>query len=120
VPRILIVDDDPQFRRTLHLALDSYGYEVEDAADGKEALDSVASNAPDLIVLDWELPGLDGIQTCQALRVSSDVPVIMVSGNRSNSKDGALDAGANDYLAKPFSVGDLLARIESALKELNP
>ena len=116
MPRILIVDDDPQFRRTLHLALDACGYEAGDAADGEEALDAVAAGVPDLIVLDWHLPGMDGIQTCRALRAHSDVPVIMVSGNRSNSKEAALKAGANDYLAKPFAMNELLTRIESALK----
>jgi two-component system, OmpR family, KDP operon response regulator KdpE len=116
VARILIVDDDPHFLRTLRLALDSHGYEVDAAADGRQALDAVAARVPDLVVLDWHLPRMDGIQTCQALRAQSDVPVIMVSGNRSNSKDTALDAGANDYLSKPFSIGDLLARIESALR----
>lgn len=116
MPRILIVDDDPQFRRILHLALDCYGYEVSDAADGEGALLSAAASAPDLIVLDWQLPGMDGIQTCRALRADSDVPVIMISGNRSNSKDAALDAGATDYLAKPFSIIVLQALIEAALK----
>jgi DNA-binding response OmpR family regulator len=112
----LIVDDDLRFRRTLHLALHSYGYEVGNAADGQEALDSIAASAPDVIVLDWHLPGMNGIQTCRAVRARSDVPVIMVSGNRSNSKEVALDAGANDYLAKPFSMDDLLIRLQSALK----
>ncbi len=114
--RILIVDDDPRFRRTIHLALDSRGYQVEDAADGEGALDAVTAVAPDLIVLDWHLPGMDGIQTCRILRLSSDVPVIMISGNRANSKEGALDAGANDYLPKPFSLDELLTCIESALQ----
>lgn len=114
--RILIVDDDPQFRRTLRLALDSSGYEVGDAAGGKEALDTIAGNEPDLIVLDWQLPDLDGIQTCKALRARSHIPVIMVTGNRANRKDVALNAGATDYLTKPFSVNELLSRIESALK----
>jgi DNA-binding response OmpR family regulator len=116
VARILIVDDDPQFRRALRLALSSCGYEVDDAANGREALASVAATNPDLMVLDWQLPGLDGIQTCRALRASSDVPVIMVSGNRSNLKEIALNAGANDYLAKPFSINELLTRIGAALK----
>lgn len=116
VARILIVDDDPQFRRALHLALSSCGYEVDDAANGREALASVAASSPDLMVLDWQLPGLDGIQTCRALRVSSGVPVIIVSGNRSNLKEIALNAGANDYLAKPFSINELLTRIGAALK----
>jgi len=114
--RILIVDDDPQFRRTLHLALDFCGYEAGDAADGEEALEAVAAHVPDLIVLDWQLPGMDGIQTCRNLRAHYDVPVIIVSGNRSNSKVAALNAGANDYLAKPFAMNELLTSIESALQ----
>lgn len=116
MPRILVVDDDPQFRRMLHLALDSRGYQVDDAATGEEALDAVAASPPDLILLDWRLPGIDGIQTCRALRARSRAPVLMASANRTNLKDVALDAGAMDYLVKPFSLGDLLARIESALK----
>lgn len=113
---ILIVDDDPQFRRTLHLALDSHGYDVSDASDRTEALDAVAGLGPDLVVLDWHLPGRSGIETCRELRERSEVPVIMVSGNRANRKEVALDAGANDYLAKPFSMNDLLSRIESFLQ----
>ena len=113
--RILVVDDDAQFRRALHLGLSAHGYEVGDAADGKEALSALAA-APDLVVLDWQLPGIDGIQTCRMLRLISDVPVIMASGNRSNSKEAALEAGANDYLAKPFSMNQLLIRIQAALK----
>jgi DNA-binding response OmpR family regulator len=115
-PRILIVDDDPRFLRVLHLALSSHGYEVTDAADGKEALDAVADGALDLIVLDCQMPGMDGLQTCRLLRLSSAAPVIMISGNRSNSHEVALNAGANDYLAKPFSIDELLTRIETSLK----
>ena len=114
--RILVVDDDARFRRTLHLGLSAHGYEVGDAADGKQALSALAANVPDLIVLDWQLPGMDGIQTCRMLRLKSDVPVIMASGNRSNSKEGALQAGANDYLSKPFSINQLLIRIQAVLK----
>lgn len=114
--RVLIVDDDPRFRRTLHLALNIRGYEVSGAAGGKEALDTIAAAAPDLIVLDWQMPEMDGIQTCRALREWSEVPVIVISANRSNARDVALQAGANDYLSKPFSVNELLAHIESALK----
>ena len=92
------------------------GYKVSDAADGEEALDAVAASVPDLIVLDWQLPGMDGIQTCRVLRLNYNVPIIMVSGNRSNSKEVALAAGASDYLAKPFAMNELLTRIESTLK----
>ena len=111
----MIVDDDLCFRRILHLALESHGYEVENAADGKEALDRFAAHAPDLVVLDWHLPGMDGIATCQALRQRSGVPVILASANRRNSQAAALAAGANDYLPKPFSIDQLLACVESVL-----
>lgn len=114
--RVLLVDDDARFRRTLHLALTSRGYEVTEVADGKAALKSFSSNVPDLVVLDWHMPGMDGIETCRALRASSDVPVIMISANRSHSRVLAMDAGANDYVTKPFSLRDLLMRIESALR----
>lgn len=119
-PRILIVDDDSRFRRTLYLGLASVGYDVRDAGDGESALGAIAAAAPDLIVLDWQMPGMDGIQTCRVLRMRSGVPVIIISGNRSNSKEAALSAGANDYLAKPFTLEELLARIETALKPAIP
>lgn len=115
-PRILIVDDDSRVRRTLRLALELHGYEVREAVDGKDALDAVAASAPDLIVLDWQLPVMDGIQSCRQMRGQSRVPVIVVSGNRSNSGTVAMDAGANDYLAKPFSINELLVRIDIALR----
>jgi CheY-like chemotaxis protein len=114
--RILIVDDDPQFRRAIHLMLDAHGHEVQEAADGKEALGMVAEGAPDVMVLDRRMPGMDGIETCRALRLESRLPVIMVSASRSSSKEAALAAGANDYLAKPFRDKDLLERIESVLQ----
>src|SRR5689334_129728 len=94
LPRILVVDDDPQFRRMLHPALDSHGYQVDDAADGEAALDAVLAHPPDLILLGWRLPGMDGIETCRALRARSSAPVVMASANRSNSRDVALHAGA--------------------------
>jgi DNA-binding response OmpR family regulator len=101
-PRILIVDDDPQFRRALHLALDSCGYQVTDAGDGEGALANVASSAPDVVVLDWQLPGIDGIQTCREIRARSDVPVIIVSATRPMSHAMVWEAGAIGYLTKPF------------------
>lgn len=112
---ILLIDDDLRFRKTLRLALDSHGYKVTEAAGGKEALDLIVPKDPDVIVLDWQMPDMDGIQTCRILRARSKVPIIIVSGNRSNSREAALEAGANDYVPKPFSLNDLLIRIESAL-----
>jgi two-component system OmpR family response regulator len=115
-PRILIVDDDPQFRKALHLALDSCGYQVTDAGDGEGALANVASRTPDVVVLDWQLPGIDGIQTCREIRARTDVPVIIVSANRPMSHTVVWEAGAVGYLTKPFSMSELVTRIESALK----
>jgi two-component system KDP operon response regulator KdpE len=116
VALILLVDDDPQFRRTLRLALFSNGYDVYEAADGSAALKAAAASPPDVVLLDWHLPELNGPKTCKALRADSGVPVIMMSANRSHSREIALDAGANDFLTKPFSFSDLLERIEAALK----
>jgi DNA-binding response OmpR family regulator len=116
VTHILLVDDDARFRRTLRLALDSSGYQVGVAANGAEALDAAAAKAPDLVVLDWHMPEFDGLRTCRALRATSDVPIIMISADRSHSREVALKAGAADYLTKPFSLEDLLGLIESALK----
>jgi DNA-binding response OmpR family regulator len=115
VSRILLIDDDVRFRRTLHLALDSHGYDVGEAASGKEALDSIPDHSPDLIVLDCHMPRMSGLETCRAIRAKFNQPVIMVSANQSNSRQAALEAGAVDYLAKPFALEDLLQRIEIAL-----
>jgi DNA-binding response OmpR family regulator len=116
----LIVDDDPRFRRTLQLALNSFGYEVDNAASGKEALASVGARVPDLVLLDWQMPQMSGLQTCLALRDYSGLPIVMMSGNASNTRDTALAAGAIEYLAKPFSIEDLLTRIEAFLKPERP
>jgi DNA-binding response OmpR family regulator len=113
---VLVVDDDARFRRTLRLALDTFGYEVSDAADGEEATETIGVSAPDLIVLDWQLPGMDGVQTCRALKSRWDAPIVMMSGSRSNLREAALAAGASDYLAKPFSLSELLGSMEAALK----
>lgn len=112
--KILIVDDEPQFRRALRVALGAKGYEIREAARGGDALNLIQTEIPDLVLVDWRMEGLDGIQTCRAIRVGSDVPIIMVTSKRGGRSE-ALAAGANDYLTKPFGIDDLLARIESAL-----
>lgn len=114
--RVLIVDDDPQFRRTLRIALTTLGYEVADAASGSEAMESMKASLPDIILIDWQMPDMDGLQTCQAVRGSYDVPVMIITGNRANPRAKAMAAGASAFLTKPFSVQDLMARIESTLK----
>jgi len=114
--RILIVDDDAQFRRTLRLALTSLGYQVADAASGTQAMESLKTSVPDIVLIDWQMPDMDGLQTCQAVRSSWDVPVVIITGNRANPRAKAMAAGASAFLTKPFSVQDLMARIESTLK----
>jgi DNA-binding response OmpR family regulator len=113
---ILIVDDDPGLTRALQLSLRCYGYDVSCAASGQEALDHAWASAPDLVILDWQMLEMDGIQVCRLLRAGSDVPILMMSANPSNAKEYALAAGANDYLGKPFSIRELLARVEAALR----
>lgn len=117
--RILIVDDEPQMRRLLQTGLSGYGYLVETAADGVEALALVRDWHPDVIVLDLELPRLGGLDVCRTLRTWSTVPIVVLSVRESDQdKITALDAGADDYLTKPFSLGELLARIRVALRHL--
>jgi len=112
--RILIADDDPQMLRALRITLTARGYEVETAADGRAALDAAIRTHPDIVVIDLGMPGLTGIEVIEAIRGWSQVPVLVVSG-RSESWDKveALDAGADDYVTKPFSADELLARIRA-------
>ena len=112
--KILVADDDPQILRALSITLTARGYDVATAADGKEALRLAVDKHPDLIVLDLGMPGLTGIEVIEAVRAWSRVPILVVSG-RSGSRDkvDALDAGADDYVTKPFAADELLARIRA-------
>jgi two-component system, OmpR family, KDP operon response regulator KdpE len=115
--RILIVDDEPQIRRVLRVALIASGYEVLDARSGEEALDRVRDVPPDLILLDMNLPGISGLETCREIRSTSTVPIVMLSvRNSGKDKVSALDAGADDYVTKPFDMTELLARIRAGLR----
>ena len=119
--RILIVDDDRALREALRRALGLAGYESVLAADGEQALARATSSAPDAIVLDVGLPGMDGLEVCRALRASGDrVPVLMLTARDAVADriDG-LDAGADDYLVKPFDVGELKARLRALLRRRN-
>jgi two-component system KDP operon response regulator KdpE len=118
--RILVVDDDPQIRRTMRATLTSRGYEVGDARTGEEALEKLRSEKYDLILLDMNMPGMGGLETCRQIRSASEVPIIVLT-IRSTEKDKveALDAGADDYVTKPFSMPELLARIRASLRR-NP
>jgi two-component system KDP operon response regulator KdpE len=115
--RILVVDDDPQIRRVMRVALTSHGYEVDDATNGEEALDRLRDRTADLVLLDMNMPGMGGLETCRAIRVGSEVSIIMLTVRDSEAdKIAALDAGADDYVTKPFNMGELLARIRAALR----
>ncbi|HHW42653.1 MAG TPA: response regulator [Desulfotomaculum sp.] len=115
--RILVVDDERQIRRLLQVALTGYGYEVEEASGGREGLVKAAAFRPDLVILDLGLPDLDGLEVLRRLREWSRVPVIILSvREQERDKIVALDAGADDYVTKPFGMGELLARIRAALR----
>ncbi|MDX2201809.1 MAG: response regulator transcription factor [Hyphomicrobiaceae bacterium] len=115
--RILVVDDEPQIMRFLKPSLKAAGYEVLAAADGKQALRAAATQAPDLILLDLGLPDMDGKAVLERIRGWSRVPVIVLSArDREAEKIAALDLGADDYVNKPFGIGELLARMRTALR----
>ena len=115
--RILIVDDERAIRRFLRAALTSHGYQVYEAENGQMALASAAENRPDVVILDLGLPDMDGLEVIRRLREWSQVPVIILSVREHEvDKIAALDAGADDYLTKPFGMGELLARIRTVLR----
>src|SRR5215510_15086501 len=115
--RILIVDDDPQIRRVLRTALVAQGYETIDARNGEEALEKLRDEKVDLLILDMNMPGMSGLETCRMIRSTSDVSIIMLTVRDAESdKVEALDADADDYMTKPFGSPELLARIRAALR----
>lgn len=116
-PVILVVDDEPQILRVMRASLPARGYEVKTAPGGEEALDEVRKEMPDLIILDLVMPGLSGLGACQRIREFSSVPIIVLSAKGSETdKIAALDSGADDYVTKPFSLDELLARIRAVLR----
>jgi len=117
--RILVVDDEPQIRRVLRATLTGQGYEFYEARTGEEALEAIRANRFDLVLLDMNMPGMGGIETCRAIRSGSEVSIIMLTVRDSeHDKVAALDAGADDYITKPFSTPELLARIRAALRRM--
>lgn len=115
--RILVVDDDPQIRRVLRTSLEAQDYEVDEARNGEEAVERGQSGRYDVILLDINLPGMSGLEACQKIRLRSEVPIIVITV-RDSEKDKvqALDAGADDYVAKPFGMPEMLARIRATLR----
>jgi two-component system KDP operon response regulator KdpE len=117
--RILVVDDEPQIRRVLRAALTTQGYEIHEARTGEEALEAVRDSRFDLILLDMNMPGMGGLETCRSIRSTSEVAIIMLTvHDTEHDKVAALDAGADDYVTKPFGMPELSARIRAALRRL--
>jgi two-component system, OmpR family, KDP operon response regulator KdpE len=117
--RILIVDDEPQIRRVLKASLSSHGYEIHEAKSGEDALQSIRDQRFDLVLLDMNMPGMGGLEACKEIRRSSEIAIIMLTVRDSEQdKVAALDAGADDYVTKPFGMPELLARIRAALRRL--
>jgi two-component system response regulator MprA len=116
--RILVVDDDQAVRDSLRRSLSFNGYEVEMAADGLAALESIARQRPDALVLDVMMPRLDGLEACRRLRsAGDDLPILVLTARDSVSdRVAGLDAGADDYLPKPFALEELLARLRALLR----
>jgi two-component system response regulator MprA len=118
MPRVLVVDDEPGVRVALERALRLDAYEVDLAADGREALDRVAAGAPDAVVLDVAMPHLDGLEVCRRMRDAGDrTPVLMLTARDAvDDRVAGLDAGADDYLVKPFALKELKARLRALLR----
>jgi two-component system KDP operon response regulator KdpE len=114
---ILVVDDDPQIRRVMRVTLTQQGYEIDDATSGEGALAKLRERRFDLVLLDINMPGVGGLETCRMIRQGSEVPIIMLTARDAEAdKIQALDAGADDYVTKPFGMPELLARMRAALR----
>lgn len=119
--RVLVVDDEPQILRALRINLQARQFDVLTASDGAAGLEAARTQAPELVVLDLGLPDMDGVEVLRALRLESDVPVIVLSGrDTSSDKVTALNAGADDYVTKPFNIDELLARMSAVSRRLRP
>lgn len=119
--RVLVIDDEPQIRRALRTNLTARGYEVDLAASGEEGLAHAAEHQPDVVILDLGLPGIDGVEVVNGLRGWTNVPIIVLSVRDGEvDKIQALDAGADDYVTKPFGMGELLARLRAATRRGAP
>ncbi|MEW6033403.1 MAG: response regulator transcription factor [Chloroflexota bacterium] len=119
--RILVVDDEPKITDVIKLYLEKEGFQVASAADGKQAVDRAGSYRPDVIILDLNLPDMDGLEVCRIIRKQSDVPIIMLTG-RGEEVDRivGLEIGADDYVTKPFSPRELVARVRAVLRRRSP
>ena len=115
--RILVVDDEPQITRVLRTSLSSQGYDIRVANDGETALEIMKDWTPDLVITDLSMPNMDGLELCRRLRLSTKIPIIVLSvKGEEKTKVQALDAGADDYVTKPFGIEELLARVRASLR----
>jgi len=120
-PRILVIEDEERIRQFLKRGLTYEGYVVDAANDGKSGLEQARDNPPDLVLLDLMLPGIDGLEVCRRFRAVSAVPILMLTAKESiEDRVAGLDAGADDYLVKPFSFDELLARVRALLRRAQP
>jgi two-component system, OmpR family, KDP operon response regulator KdpE len=120
-PRVLVVDDDPQILRAVRTSLGAHGFDVSTAGNGETAVDMLAKEPVDVVLLDLGLPGIDGLEVIQRVRTWSDVPIIVLSvRDTQQEKAGALDAGADDYITKPFGMQELLARMRAVRRRVEP
>jgi two-component system KDP operon response regulator KdpE len=118
--RILVIDDEPQIRRIMRTTLSGAGFEVDDARTAEEGFEKLREFRPDLVLLDINMPGMNGMDACRAIRADSDIAIIMLTVRNSEAdKVAALDAGADDFVTKPFSTPELLARIRATLRRVS-
>src|SRR5512137_2860273 len=121
VTRVLVIEDDERILQFLQRGLSYEGYRVDTAADGSAGLVLARENPPDVVILDWMLPGMDGLEVCRRLRATGPVPILMLTAKDAVSdRVQGLDAGADDYLVKPFAFDELLARLRALLRRAAP
>lgn len=119
--RVLVIEDEERIRQFLQRGLTFEGYRVDTAPDGQAGLNVARENAPDIVILDWMLPGMDGIEVCRRLRAASPTPILMLTAKDSVAdRVQGLDAGADDYLVKPFSFDELMARLRALMRRAVP
>ena len=119
--KILVIEDEERIRQFLQRGLSFEGYRVDAAEDGQTGLDMARDNPPDLVLLDLMLPGIDGLEVCRRLRAASEVPILMLTAKEAiEDRVAGLDAGADDYLVKPFAFDELMARVRALLRRAQP
>lgn len=119
--RILIIEDDPAILKLLQRGLAYEGYVIDTAMDGRSGLNLARDHQPDLVILDWMLPGMDGLEVCQRLRAVGNIPILILTAKDTvQDRVQGLDAGADDYMVKPFQLDELLARVRALLRRTQP